>query len=744
MTAISLRLAAFAAGALLCSLSAAAPPAARTPADQRLLGLAELWRDVKFYHPALATPKVDWDAAMANNLPALQAAKTPQELQAALAQLMAPLRDPELPFAPYQPAPYLPRDATASLVEWLPGELALVRLHHATNRSEDTALVAAQREIVARARGVIVDLRPDGPAVVEERVLQQLAAQLIDSPVQLPAVRYRTHSGYRPQRGDSSGNYRSGFEIMESDLLSPARTARPVPLVFIVNNRRPLSTVALALQRRGQARIVAQGGLSTATLLPHRAVMVEEGVAVRFPVGELVYEDGSTGMAADASPPVDQLAGAGSPAVKLAVKLLGEGKRPGAAGYPRLAAMPMRMVEKPYPDMQLPTLAWRQLAVIKLWAVADTFFPYKEGMAQPWQDSLVPSLRRMEQVNSPLDYALVLQQMAATLQDSHVGLRSAEIDKYLGLATPGVRLARVEGKIAVVGLDGAGAAGRAGLQPGDVVLSVDGEDADKRARRLADLLGGSTPAGRDLKGLGNMLRGEEGKAAVLQVERGDGQVRTVSLMRSASARPAPPSAAPYRLLDARIGYADLNLLQPQQIDAMFDALGQTDSLILDMRGYPKGTGWMLASRLNVRGARSGAAFMRPVASAMGGREPARQASLQPIMPSRFAPYSGKVIMLLNETSISQAEHTALFVEAATPVTFIGSVTSGTNGDVTNTLLPGNIVVGFTGQEVRHADGRPLQRVGIQPHIPSAPTLAGLRAGRDDVLERALTFARSGK
>jgi C-terminal processing protease CtpA/Prc len=46
---------------------------------------------------------------------------------------------------------------------------------------------------------------------------------------------------------------------------------------------------------------------------------------------------------------------------------------------------------------------------------------------------------------------------------------------------------------------------------------------------------------------------------------------------------------------------------------------------------------------------------------------------------------------------------------------------------------------FTGHDVRHADGRQLQRVGLQPHVLVAPTIAGLRSGRDEVLERALEF-----
>ena len=62
------------------------------------------------------------------------------------------------------------------------------------------------------------------------------------------------------------------------------------------------------------------------------------------------------------------------------------------------------------------------------------------------------------------------------------------------------------------------------------------------------------------------------------------------------------------------------------------------------------------------------------------------------------------------------------------------------------VLPGGITVNFTGHDVRHADGRQLQRVGIQPHVRVAPTIAGIRAGRDEVLEKAIEFLhpKSGK
>ena len=101
-------------------------------------------------------------------------------------------------------------------------------------------------------------------------------------------------------------------------------------------------------------------------------------------------------------------------------------------------------------------------------------------------------------------------------------------------------------------------------------------------------------------------------------------------------------------------------------------------------------------------------------------------------------------MLIDEHAISQAEHTCLIFSAATDVTFIGTPTNGANGDITDFVLPGALRVVFTGHDVRHGDGRQLQRVGVQPQITVAPTIKGIRDGRDEVLEAAVKYLQTNR
>jgi hypothetical protein len=176
-----------------------------------------------------------------------------------------------------------------------------------------------------------------------------------------------------------------------------------------------------------------------------------------------------------------------------------------------------------------------------------------------------------------------------------------------------------------------------------------------------------------------------------------------------------------------------------------DAVINTPALIFDMRGYPNGTAWRIAPRLTERARVTAALFRRPFFAAVDlddqdfGAVAPNYASdsyyFEQKLPARNrSVYKGKVVMLINEFTVSQSEHTCLFFESATDVTFIGSPTNGAEGEVTNLVLPGGIGVNFSGEDVRHADGRQVARVGIQPNIRVEPTPQGFRDHRDEVLE----------
>ncbi len=68
---------------------------------------------------------------------------------------------------------------------------------------------------------------------------------------------------------------------------------------------------------------------------------------------------------------------------------------------------------------------------------------------------------------------------------------------------------------------------------------------------------------------------------------------------------------------------------------------------------------------------------------------------------------------------------------------VGQSTAGANGNVNPLNLPGGFTISWTGMRVLKHDGSQLHTVGIQPTVPATRTIAGVRAGRDELLEVAL-------
>jgi C-terminal processing protease CtpA/Prc len=100
-------------------------------------------------------------------------------------------------------------------------------------------------------------------------------------------------------------------------------------------------------------------------------------------------------------------------------------------------------------------------------------------------------------------------------------------------------------------------------------------------------------------------------------------------------------------------------------------------------------------------------------------------------------YEGKVVVLVDEKSISRSEYTAMAFRTAPGAVVVGSTTAGADGDVATINLPGGLTTKISGIGVFYPDRSPTQRVGVVPDVEVRPTIKGIREGRDEVLEEAI-------
>ena len=100
---------------------------------------------------------------------------------------------------------------------------------------------------------------------------------------------------------------------------------------------------------------------------------------------------------------------------------------------------------------------------------------------------------------------------------------------------------------------------------------------------------------------------------------------------------------------------------------------------------------------------------------------------------------GRVAFLTDARAISSAESVLGYVADLRLGTIVGGPTAGANGNVNSFGLP------LRNEHILHRHARdPARRLAVPPGRRAAygavePTLAGIRAGRDEVLERALAI-----
>lgn len=417
-----------------------------------------------------------------------------------------------------------------------------------------------------------------------------------------------------------------------------------------------------------------------------------------------------------------------------------------------LPAYPTPKPDRSYSEMRFPATEYRILAAYKIWGVIHYFFAYRDLMDEDWDDLLPAFLPRFIAAKDAREYNLLVAEMMTHVADSHASVQSEELSDYFGNAPVGLRLRLIERKPVITEvLDEE--AKKAGIQVGDIVTKVDGQDIVERVHREERYIAASTNQSLGYLLMRRVLNGPDGSMADLVIRMQNGGTKEISLKRSTSYNGRlrdQRTGDIIKLLAGNIGYADLDRLTPNHVDEMFDKFRNAKAIIFDMRGYPRGTAWLIAPRLTDQKEVAAAMFTGPLCltpDVPNGEALTSNASyffVQKLPVSDKWKYKGKTVMLIDERTISQAEHTGLFLHAANKTEFIGAPSAGANGDVSDFVIPGGITIHFSGHDVRYADGGKLQRLGLQPALMVAPTIQGIRLGKDEVLDKAIAYVSNPK
>lgn len=396
-----------------------------------------------------------------------------------------------------------------------------------------------------------------------------------------------------------------------------------------------------------------------------------------------------------------------------------------AVQSPRLSHAPGIDIERDYG-----TLAVRQAAVIEVWNVLRHFYPYQQDLALDWDAILVAALRDAEDDESIADVRDTLRGLLEPLQDGHAFVGHTRHANNTSLP---IRLELVEGQAVVTGTRDPQR-----FAIGDVIQRIGAEAAHERIEHIAARLSG-TPQWREFQAAAwEAPRAELGAMVELTVER-DGREHRVLAEAERGTVPPPPRPPPIHAFEDGVRYVDLTRARWSDLEAELPALAAAPGVIFDVRGYPtendpildhlldepEDTLWMHVPR-----------FVEPDGRVVGWQDLGWHR--RPRAPHIDAP----VAFLISAEAISYAESMLSYVEAHQLGTLVGTTTAGANGDIVRFDTLAGFYVIYSGMRVTRHDGTPFHRDGVRPQLEVRRTIAGLRAGRDEVLEAGLGVVRS--
>lgn len=382
--------------------------------------------------------------------------------------------------------------------------------------------------------------------------------------------------------------------------------------------------------------------------------------------------------------------------------------------------------------------AIRMLALAKMWNTLRYWFPYRDVMDEAPEAILAPAIADVLAAETPEDHQRALARLSAKAVDGH-----ARVMAFDAATTPkgdcrvpySWRFA--EGRLVV---DVVQAHPASSLKRGDIVTAIGGQSLAALDAKYSPTIAASNDPYRKRALASLLARGECGPRTVM-VERAGTPVQvTVEWLPEKEAginlfAPGGRAGETIQQWDDGITYVRYPELKASDLPQLVETANAGKGVILDMRGYVGGflvfaLGGLLTDR-EVEFAR----FTKP--------EPATPGLFTWTKPITIKPDpSGKridvpVITIIDERAVSSAEYHAMAWRAA-GVTLVGSATAGADGNVSTMQLPlDSAQMRFSGIGVFYPDQSPTQRIGIVPDIEVIPTIAGIAAGRDEMLERAV-------
>jgi len=390
-----------------------------------------------------------------------------------------------------------------------------------------------------------------------------------------------------------------------------------------------------------------------------------------------------------------------------------------------------------YASIKFPDAGFQLLALFRFWNIMQYWAPYRVVADENWPEVLAEFIPKVALAKDKDSFQLAMMALIAKANDTHANLwNSLQLRPPVGECALPITVRFIDSQAVVAEYAAKNAEESSNLKVGDVIEALDDVAVAKLVETWTPLYADSNQAARLRDIAKELTKGKCGPSAV-RIRRDD-QVLQVSSDRLPLAGISIQmthdlSGDTFRLLSRDVAYLKLSTVKAADVPHYIELAKGTKGLIVDIRNYPSEFVAFALGSLLASGHTPFATFTNADLSNPGAFHFGEIAALDP----GAAHFDGKVVILVDEVSLSQAEYTAMALRATPNATLVGSTTAGADGNVSPIPLPGGLKTMISGIGVYYPDKTPTQRIGIRPDVEAKPTLAGICAGRDEVLEAGI-------
>ncbi len=400
--------------------------------------------------------------------------------------------------------------------------------------------------------------------------------------------------------------------------------------------------------------------------------------------------------------------------------------------------------EDAYASFKYPDDGYRLLALFRFWSIYEYFSPYKNVIDKPWVNVLEEYVPKFLLAKDELTYKLTATAFVAETKDSHSDISPydrAFIDFY-GKFKPNIEIVFID-NLPVVKYSNDEMVGINTLKKGDIIQSINQVSVSQLIKEKLPYFTASNLPTQYRKLATQFLRANDTLMRVTYSRNGKTENTTLKCFpyNRMNYRTPIPTDSGFKMIN-NIAYFNVGRIKTKLKSVIPQAL-MAKAIIIDMRSYPNPTSfaWDIGKYL----------FQKPMDVAKYTQGSVETPGLFTYMSDEYmanvkigenkdVPYSGKVIVLVNEETQSLAELSTMALSARPNTIIVGSQTAGADGTVGMPVtFPGGISTGFTQIGVYYPNGKETQRVGIVPDFKVKLTVNGIKEGKDEILEKAISL-----